>query len=43
MTKYEHKIAMVRTLQEILAKPNARIAAQHKLYLIKASLLTKGK
>ena len=43
MTKREHKEEVVTILQEILAEPNARVAAQKKLYLIKASLLTKGK
>lgn len=43
MTKREHKQQMVAVLQEILAQPNARCAAQHKLYIIKASLLTRGK
>lgn len=42
MTKKEHKEAIVNILQEILAQPNARTAAQHQLYLYKASLLTKG-
>ena len=42
MTKKEHKQEVVHILQEILAQPNARTAAQHKLYLVKASLLTKG-
>lgn len=43
MTKREHKEEVVRVLQEILAEPNARYAAQKKLYVLKASLLTKGK
>lgn len=42
MTKREHKKAVVAILCEILAEPNARYAAQKKLYLIKASLLTKA-
>ena len=41
MTKKDHKRQVVYMLQEILAKPNARIAAQHKLYEVRASLLTK--
>lgn len=43
MTKREHKEAVVEILQAILAEPNARVATQKKLYLIKASLLTKEK
>ena len=43
MTKREHKEEVVRILQEILAESNARYAAQKKLYVLKASLLTKGK
>lgn len=43
MTKREHKKQIVEILQAILAQPNARTAAQHQLYLVKASLLTKGK
>lgn len=41
MTKRHHKEEVVRILQAILAEPNARYAAQHRLYTIKASLLTK--
>lgn len=43
MNKRTHKEEIVRILQDILAQPNARIAAQHKLYTLKASLLTKRK
>ena len=43
MTKREHIQSVVILLQEILAEKNARMAAQHKLYLYKASLLTKNK
>lgn len=43
MNKRTHKEQIVALLQEILAQPNARYAAQHKLYTLKASLLTKGK
>lgn len=43
MNKRTHKEEVVKILQEILAAPNARHAAQHKLYQIKATLLTKGK
>lgn len=42
MTKRQHKESIVAILQAILAEPNARYAAQKKLYLIKASLLTKA-
>lgn len=42
MNKRTHKEEVVKILQDILAQPNARIAAQNKLYKIKASLLTKG-
>lgn len=41
MNKRTHKEEMVALLQEILASKNARYAAQHKLYTLKASLLTK--
>ena len=41
MNKREHTEGMVALLQEVLAQQNARIAAQHKLYTLKASLLTK--
>lgn len=43
MTKREHKQEIVNILQAILAEPNARYAAQRKLYAIKATLLTKRK
>ena len=43
MNLREHKEQIIQLLQEILAEPNARIAAQHKLYIIKASMLTKRK
>ena len=43
MNKRSHKEEVVRILQEILAQPNARTAAQKQLYLYKASLLTKGR
>ena len=36
-----HKELVVQVLQEVLAEPNARTAAQHKLFILKASLLTK--
>ena len=42
MTKRNHKEQIVYLLQEILAKPNARSAAQRKLYKVRASLLTKS-
>ena len=41
MTKKDHKRQIVYMLQEILAKPNARSAAQRKLYEVRASLLTR--
>lgn len=43
MNKRTHKEEVVRILQDILAMPNARSAAQHQLYIYKASLLTKRK
>lgn len=43
MNKRTHKEEVVKILQDILAHPNARCAAQHQLYVFKASLLTKGK
>ena len=43
MNKRTHKEEIVKILQDILACPNARCAAQHQLYVFKASLLTKGK
>lgn len=42
MTKRNHKELVVFMLQEILAQPNARIAAQRKLYEVRASLLTRA-
>lgn len=39
----KHKELVAEVLQAILTQPNARTAAQHELYLIKASLLTKRK
>lgn len=39
----KHKELVAEVLKGILAQPNARTAAQHELYLIKASLLTKRK
>ena len=41
MNRRTHKEEIVRILQDILAQPNARIAAQNKLYSVRASLLTK--
>lgn len=41
MTKREHKREMIRLLQDVLAQPNARTAAQKQLFLLKASMLTK--
>lgn len=38
-----HREQVVNILQEILAQPNARCAAQRKLYEIRATLLTKRK
>lgn len=38
-----HREQVVNILQEILAQPNARYAAQRKLYEIRATLLTKRK
>lgn len=43
MNRRQHKEEVVKILQEILEKPNARYAAQHKLYTFKAQLLTKGR
>ena len=43
MNQRTHKEQVVQILQEILAQPNARTAAQNKLYTVKASLLTKAK
>ena len=43
MNMRTHREEVARILQEILAHPNARIAAQNKLYVVKASLLTKRK
>lgn len=43
MNKRTHKEEVVKILQEILAHPNARTAAQHTLYAYKAQLLTKRK
>lgn len=43
MNRRTHREEMVALLQEILASKNARYAAQHKLYTLKASLLTKRK
>lgn len=43
MNKRTHKEEVVKILQDILAHPNARTAAQHQLYVYKASLLTKNK
>lgn len=43
MNQRTHKEEIVRLLQEILAQPNARTAAQNKLYVTKASLLAKRK
>ena len=43
MNRRTHKEEVVKILQDILAHPNARTAAQHKLYTLKASLLTKRK
>lgn len=36
-----HNELLTEMLQKVLAEPNARTAAQHQLYIIKASLLTK--
>lgn len=43
MNKRQHTEQVVSILQGILAQKNARTAAQHALYMYKASLLTKGK
>lgn len=43
MNRRQHKEEIVAILQEILAEPNARTAAQRKLYAIRASLLSKKK
>lgn len=39
----QHKEMIVAILQEVLSEPNARTAAQRKLYAVRASLLTKKK
>lgn len=43
MTMYTtvQKRKVIQELQAILAEPNARTAAQHRLYQLKASLLKK--
>lgn len=38
-----HREEIVRILQEVLSEPNARTAAQRKLYTLRASLLIKAK
>lgn len=43
MNRRTHKESVVLILQEILAQPNARAAAQNKLYQVRASLLSKAK
>ena len=43
MNKRTHREEVVRILQGVLSAPNARTAAQHQLYIYKASLLTKNK
>ena len=39
----QHKEMVVAILQEVLSEPNARTAAQRKLYTVRASLLNKKK